>query len=143
MLTHRQQQGSAVAIKENQLFGDWLIQQDCITAEQLDTALADQKKNGGRIGQSLVRLDFLSDGELTKQLAEYLNFDYISLADFSVLDKDVARRVPENIAKRFGVLAIEETPEHIIVAMSDPLNVIAVDTVSVKLKVTSSLATMS
>ncbi len=134
MLTHRQQQGSAVAIKENQLFGDWLLQQDCITLEQLDAALADQKKNGGRIGQSVVRLKVLSDGELTKQLAEYLDFDYISLADFSVFDKDVARRVPENIAKRFGVLAVEETPEHIVVAMSDPLDVIAVDTVSVKLK---------
>ncbi len=134
MITHKQQQGSAVAIKENQLFGDWLIQQDCISPEQLDTALEDQKKNGGRIGQSMVRLKFLSDDVLTKQLAEYLDFDYISLADFSVLDKDVARRVPENIAKRFDVLAIEETQEHIIVAMSDPLNVIAIDTVSVKLK---------
>ena len=134
MLTHRQQQGSVVAIKENQLFGDWLIQHDCITPEQLDAALADQKKNGGRIGQSMIRLKLLSDDSLTKQLAEYLDFDHISLADFSVLDKDVARRVPENIAKRFGVLAIEETEDHIVVAMSDPLNVIAVDTVSVKLK---------
>ena len=134
MLTHRQQQGSAVAVKENQLFGDWLIQQDCITPEQLDIALEEQKKNGGRIGQSLVRLKVLSDDVLTKQLAEYLNFEYISLADFSVLDKDVARRVSENIAKRFCVLAIEETQEHIVVAMSDPLDVIAIDTVSVKLK---------
>jgi type IV pilus assembly protein PilB len=134
MLTHRQQQGSAVAIKENQLFGDWLIQQECITSEQLDAALADQKKNGGRIGQSLVRLKVLSDGELTKQLAEYLDFEYVSLSDFSLLDKDVARKVSENIAKRFGVLAIEETPDHIVVAMSDPLDVIAIDTVSVKLK---------
>jgi len=134
MLTHRQQQGSATAVKANQLFGDWLIQQDCITHEQLDAALEDQKKNGGRIGQSMVRLKLLSDIELTKQLAAYLNFEYISLADLSVLDKDVTRRVPENIAKRFGVLAIEETQEHVIVAMSDPLDVIAVDTVSVKLK---------
>ena len=123
-----------VAIKENQLFGEWLIQQDCVTPEQLNAALEDQKINGGRIGQSLVRLGVLSDGELTRQLAEYLNFEYVSLADFSVLDKDVARRISENIAKRFGVLAIEETQEYIIVAMSDPLDVIAVDTVSVKLK---------
>ena len=83
MLTHRQQQGSAIAIKENQLFGDWLIQQGCVTPEQLDSALDEQKKNGGRIGQSLVRLKVLSDDELTKQLAEYLNFEYVSLADFS------------------------------------------------------------
>ena len=134
MLTQKEQQGSTIAIRENQLFGDWLMQQDCIGHEQLDAALADQKKNGGRIGQSLVRLKLLSDGDLTKRLAEFLDFEYVSLADFSVLDKDVARRVPENIAKRFGVLAIEETPEHIVVAMSDPLDVIAVDTVSVKLK---------
>ena len=134
LLAHKQEQGSATAIRENQLFGDWLIQQEAITAEQLDSALNEQKTNGGRIGQSLVRLKVLSDDELTRNLAEYLNFDYISLADLSVLDKDVARRIPENIAKRFGVLATEETDEYIIVAMSDPLDVIAVDTVSVKLK---------
>ncbi|MHC4772627.1 MAG: GspE/PulE family protein [Planctomycetota bacterium] len=108
LLAHKQEQGSATAIRENQLFGDWLIQQEAITVEQLDSALNEQKTN--------------------------LNFDYISLADLSVLDKDVARRIPENIAKRFGVLATEETDEYIIVAMSDPLDVIAVDTVSVKLK---------
>ncbi|MHC5089763.1 MAG: GspE/PulE family protein [Planctomycetota bacterium] len=134
LLAHKQEQGSATAIRENQLFGDWLIQQEAITVEQLDSALNEQKTNGGRIGQSLVRLKVLSDDELTRNLAEYLNFDYISLADLSVLDKDVARRIPENIAKRFGVLATEETDEYIIVAMSDPLDVIAVDTVSVKLK---------
>ena len=133
MLTDKQQNCS-VAIKENQVFGDWLIMQGCITHEQLDTALEDQKKNGGRLGQSIVRLNILSDGDLTEQLAEYLNFEYISLSDFSTLDKDVARSVPENIAKRFRVLAVEETPEHIVVAMSDPLNVIAIDTISVKLK---------
>ena len=42
MFTHRQQQGSSVAIKENQLLGDWLIEQGHITAEQLEAALADQ-----------------------------------------------------------------------------------------------------
>ena len=134
MFTHRQQQGAVAAISENQLFGDWLIEQGRITREQLDAALAEQKQNGGRIGQSLIRLKVLSDDELTQQLAEYLDFEFISLADFTVLDKDVARRIPENIAKRFGVLAVEETEAHIVVAMSDPLNVIAMDTVSVKLK---------
>lgn len=134
MFTHKQQQDAAIAVKENQLFGDWLLERNHITGEQLDVALEDQKANGGRIGQSLVRLNFLSDGELTKHLAEYLNFECVSLADYTVLDKEVARRVSENIAKRFGVIAIEETEEHIVVAMSDPLDVIAIDTVSVKLK---------
>jgi type IV pilus assembly protein PilB len=131
---HVQQQGSALAVKENLLFGDWLIQRGSITEEQLQSALEDQKKNGGRLGQALVRQKTLPDNQLTMLLAEYLNFEYISLADFSTIDKDVARSIPENISKRFGVLAIEERDDQIVVAMSDPLNVIAVDTVSVKLK---------
>jgi type IV pilus assembly protein PilB len=130
----RQQQGSVLAIKENLLFGDWLIQQGCITEEQLQFALEDQKENGGRIGQALVRLKTLPDNELTMQLADYLDFEYVSLADFSTIDKDVARSIPENIAKRFCVLAIDEQEDQVVIAMSDPLNVIAVDTVSVKLK---------
>lgn len=134
MFKHIQQQGSALAVKENLLFGDWLIQRDCITEEQLQSALEDQKKNGGRLGQALVRQKTLPDNRLTMLLAEYLNFEYVSLADFSTIDKDVARGIPENISKRFGVLAIEERDDQIVVAMSDPLNVIAVDTVSVKLK---------
>ena len=134
MLKNIQQQGSALAIKENLLFGDWLIQQDCISEEQLQSALEDQKKNGGRLGQALVRQKILPDNRLTALLAEYLNFEYVSLADFSKIDKDIARSIPENIAKRFGVLAIEERDDQVVVAMSDPLNVIAVDTVSVKLK---------
>ena len=44
MLTQKEQQGSTIAIRENQLFGDWLMQQGCIGHEQLDAALADQKK---------------------------------------------------------------------------------------------------
>ena len=134
MFKHIQQQGSALAVKENLLFGDWLIQRDCITEKQLQSALEDQKKNGGRLGQALVRQKTLPDNRLTMLLAEYLNFEYVSLADFSTIDKDVARSIPENIAKRFGVLAIEERDDQVVVAMSDPLNVIAVDTVSVKLK---------
>jgi type IV pilus assembly protein PilB len=131
---HIQQQGSALAVKENLLFGDWLIQRECVTEAQLQSALEDQKKNGGRLGQALVRQKALPDNRLTMLLAEYLNFEYVSLADFSTIDKDVARSIPENIAKRFGVLAIEERGDQVVVAMSDPLNVIAVDTVSVKLK---------
>ena len=134
MFKHMQQQGSALATQENLLFGDWLIQRDCITEEQLQSALEDQKQNGGRLGQALVRRKILSDNRLTMLLAEYLNFEYVSLTDFSAIDKDVARSIPENIAKRFGVLAIEEREDVVVVAMSDPLNVIAVDTVSVKLK---------
>ncbi len=125
---------SAAAIKDNLLFGDWLIQKGCIGDEQLQAALDKQRQDGGRLGQALVQLEYLQDIQLTQLLAEYLGLEYQSLENLEDIDKEIARCVSENIAKRFCVLAIHQSDDRIIVAMADPLNVIAIDTVSVKLK---------
>jgi hypothetical protein len=59
--------------------------------------------------------------------------EYVSLDDVSKIDIGVARLVPEAIAKRFCLVAIGEEDSVIIVAMSDPLNVVAIDTITLKL----------
>jgi type IV pilus assembly protein PilB len=120
--------------KGNLLFGDWLLQNGYLDESQIRQALDDQIANGGRIGQALVRLKIIDQLQLIQLLAEYLNLDYLSLEDLTAVDKDIARAVPENIAKRFCMLAVRQEQDRVIVAMSDPLNVIAIDTVSVKLK---------
>ncbi|MCI0498829.1 MAG: Flp pilus assembly complex ATPase component TadA [Planctomycetales bacterium] len=125
---------SASAVQEGMLFGDWLVQEGCITDQQLAAALEDQKQNGGRLGQALTRLKYLENNQLLRHLAAYLNLDFITLTDPSIINKELARGLPENIAKRFCVLVLGADENHIIVAMADPLNVVAMDTVSVKLK---------
>jgi type IV pilus assembly protein PilB len=120
--------------KGNLLFGDWLLQNGYLDESQIRQALDDQIANGGRIGQALVRLKIIDQLQLIQLLAEYLNLDYLSLEDLTAVDKDIARAVPENIAKRFSMLAVRQEQDRVVVAMSDPLNVIAIDTVSVKLK---------
>ncbi len=134
MFNQKPQNASATAIRDNLLFGDWLIQKGCLNEEQLHAALEKQRQEGARLGQTLIQLEFVQDIQLTLLLAEYLGLEHISLGNLEVIEKDVARCVSENIAKRFGVLAVRSEGDRIIVAMSDPLNVIAIDTVSVKLK---------
>ena len=63
---------------------------------------------------------------------KYIHFDDSNRADF--IDMDVARLLPESIAQRFCLVAIGEVDNKVIVAMADPLNVIAIDTVTLKLK---------
>ncbi len=48
------------------MLGDMLISERLITPEQRDRALARQKKNGGRIGDAMVELGYLSNGELDR-----------------------------------------------------------------------------
>lgn len=134
MITQPLQTASQSSIKGNLLFGDWLLQNGYLDESQIHQALDDQLVNGGRIGQALVRLKIIDQLQLIQLLAEYLNLPYLALDDLTTIDKDIARGVPENIAKRFCMMAVRQEQDRVLVAMSDPLNVIAIDTVSVKLK---------
>lgn len=124
---------SAVA-KENTLFGDWLQSQQKLSANDLHLALQEQSKHGGRLGEILVRLGKMSEADVAEALAEFLKIDYMCLEDLSVIQTEVARKVPETIAKRFSLVAMNEADGKVTIAMADPLNVVAVDTVTVKLK---------
>ncbi len=48
------------------MLGEMLVSERLITPEQRDRALARQKKNGGRIGDAMVELGYLSTGELDR-----------------------------------------------------------------------------
>lgn len=116
------------------LFGDWLLQHKCIKSDDLQRALQEQKTSGKRLGQVLVDMGKLTDVQAAKALGEYLNVEFVTLEDLSTIQMDIARSIPENLAKRFYVVALREGPEGVEMAMADPLNVIAIDTVTFKIK---------
>ncbi len=116
------------------LFGESLVSKGLLTRRGLIEALNNQRENGGRLGKVLLRLKLLSEDDITRALAEYLSMEYVRLDDVSKIDMDTARTLPENISKRFCLVAIGETDDKIVVAMADPLNVIAIDTIALRLK---------
>jgi len=116
------------------LFGELLVSKELITKNDLAEALNEQRKNGGRLGEVLVRLKKLSEEDVTQALADYLSMEHVSFEDVSTINTDVARVLPESICKRFCLVAIAEERNKVIVAMADPLNVIAIDTITLKLK---------
>ena len=126
--------GNTSCVEVGILLGDWLVDKGLITHRKLCEALDEQRQNGGRLGEVLIKLKMLSAKELTSSLGEYLAIDYANLDDLTKIDVSVARSIPENIAKRFCLIATGEDDDKIVVAMGDPLNVIAIDTVSLKLK---------
>ncbi len=122
-------------LKGGVLFGDWLVGNGMVTTEQLHQSLVEQSKTGGRLGEVLIRTNMLSDNEVAGALGKFLNIEAVSLEDVSLIDADVARKIPETIATRFCLMAIGSGEDgKVKVAIADPLNVVAVDTVTVKLK---------
>ena len=120
--------------KADLLFGESLVSKGLLNHRELIEALNEQREHGGRLGEVLLRLKMLSNEDVTGALAEYLSMEYIRFDDVAKIDMNVARMLPENIAKRFYLVAIGEIDDKIIVAMADPLNVIAIDTITLKIK---------
>jgi len=124
-------------LEANLPFGELLVSKGLISREELEKVLNEQSKQGGRLGEVLLRLEKLNHEDVTRALAEHLSMEYIRLDDTSKMDKidmDIARMLPESIAKRFCLVAIGEADDKVVVAMADPLNVIAIDTVALKMK---------
>jgi len=118
-------------------FGELLVSKNLISREELEKVLTEQSKQGGRLGEVLLRLEKLNHEDVTMALAEHLSIEYIRLGDANKMDKidmDIARMLPESIAKRFCLVAIGEADDKVVVVMADPLNVIAIDTVALKMK---------
>ncbi len=113
-------------------FGEWLVSRNSLTHRQLREVLSEQQQHGGRLGEVLRRLKMLDDESVTSSLAEYMGIEYLSLHNPAEIEMDVAREIPERIAKRFCLIGISQDNEHIVVAMADPLNIIAIDTVEFK-----------
>ncbi len=127
------QQDISKKMDANHLFGESLVSKGLLSRRELIEALNEQRDKGGRLGEVLLQLKMLTEEEVTHALAEYLSLEYFHFDDVSKIDMGVARILPESITKRFCLVAIGEIDDKVIVAMVDPLNVIAIDTITLKI----------
>ncbi|MGD0922169.1 MAG: type IV-A pilus assembly ATPase PilB [Terriglobia bacterium] len=106
--------------------GEILIKEKVISGEQLKQALEFQKTNGGRLGNALVKLGFLSDDEVTAVLSRQYGVPSINLAYFEV-DPNVIKLIPMETAMKYQILPLSRVGSSLTVAMVDPTNVFAMD----------------
>jgi type IV pilus assembly protein PilB len=117
--------------KASSRFGELLLSKGLLNRRELTEALNEQRSRGGRLGEILVKLRMLSDEDVRCALAEHLATERVHLDEIEI-NMNVARLVPEAIAKRFSVVAIDERNGSIMVAMTDPLDVVATDTIMMR-----------
>jgi type IV pilus assembly protein PilB len=106
--------------------GDALIHEGLINEEQLQQALALQKKSGKRLGAVLVEMHLVTEQDIVQILSKQLRIPFIDLSNY-LIDPVIAKLVPEHIAKRHMLIPINKVGNKLTVAMVDPLNIIAID----------------
>jgi general secretion pathway protein E len=112
--------------------GEILVAQGAITAAKLAEALAAQAERGGRLGEVLVSMKACSEEQVLKALAAQLELPYQMRVSTEDVSADLVKLVPINFAKQAKLLPLRieaDGDRHAVVALSDPLDTGAIDSV--------------
>jgi len=112
--------------------GDLLVEKGLITEDQLQHALGEQKKLGRKLGGTLVELGMIDEDSLLNLLASQLNIPLIDINNYNY-SNDVAKLLPESIARRYRALVLEDRERDYLVVMADPTDIYALDEIQSKL----------
>jgi len=106
--------------------GDLLVQQGKLSEAQLQNALQEQKKSGGKLGKVLIQLGYIQEDELLQLLSQQLDIPFIDLRSYRY-DPEVVRKLSETHARRFRSILLNTGKNGALVGMADPTDLFAVD----------------
>lgn len=116
----------------NERIGDYLVSQGLLTEDQLQQVLQAQKESNGakRFGDVVVEKGFMSEVNFTKALAGKLRVQYVDLEKIEI-NSDAVQKVPEQLARKHTVIAINIQGKRLTVATNDPVNFIVLEDIKV------------
>ena len=103
-----------------------LVSGKLIKEKDLARALDIQRKSGGSLGKILIENGFVSEKELLVAMSQQLNIPPINLSKYKI-DKSLSELISEKIARQYSLIPISKIGKVLTVAMSDPLNLFAID----------------
>src|ERR1035437_4371527 len=122
-----------MARPEKVRIGNLLVQDKLISEEQLSLALEQQKRSGRKLGRVLIENGFATEEGISETLAKQLKIPYLNLKHYNI-NLQVARMLPEMLARRFRALLLEDKGNTYLVAMGDPTDLFAYDEIARSLK---------
>ena len=108
-------------------FGELVLERTRVTPEQLEQTMRSKSDPRERLGQALVRLGLLSEGEVVELLAQQFSLPIADAEQLSQADPTAVRLIPEHLARQAGVLALRKRDGALEVAVGDPLDVVSLD----------------
>lgn len=111
---------------------DILYEKGLITDEQLDRILKIQQDNGNDLQKIIINLDILKKDELMLALADEIGVKYVNLDDINI-EPTIVVLIPEEMARRHQLIAIDKDEKKLTVAMANPLDVFAHDELKIRL----------
>ncbi len=106
--------------------GELLVREKLISLQQLRRAQDEQKRSGQNLGYTLAKLGYISDGEITNFLSTQYRLPAINLDEYEI-ESDVVKLVARDVCEKHRIMPVSRSGASLIVAMSDPTNLHAID----------------
>ncbi|MBN2312299.1 MAG: Flp pilus assembly complex ATPase component TadA [Sedimentisphaerales bacterium] len=119
---------SRIAIGNKMPLGELLIEREIVTAEQIETALAEQKDKGHRklLGELLVEMGYCTENQIVSALAHTYGVPYAQVGP-KICDPKVLEILPREFLEEHVVLPLFKVHDMLTVAVSEPTNVFLLD----------------
>jgi general secretion pathway protein E len=109
--------------------GQILLETEGLAPEALEQALATQEREGGRLGELLIKMRVLGEEAVLRALGLQLGIGFSSDLPHAEIDGDLATRIPIGFAKQHRLLPVKREADAVVVVTADPLDVGALDDV--------------
>ena len=110
-----------------------LVKGKLIKNEDLERAIETQRKSGGNLGKILVQQGHISQKDLMVVVSRQLNIPPINISKYKI-DKSLTQLIPDRVARQYSVIPISKLGNVLTIAMSDPLNIFAIDEIKMLTK---------
>ena len=115
-----------------EFLSDILHKKGLISEKNIDRIIKMQKDSGKDLQKIIIELNILKKDEMMIALAEEIGVKYVNLSDIDS-DPVIVVLIPEEMARRHQLIAIDKSENKLTVAMANPLDVFAYDEIKIRL----------
>jgi len=113
--------------------GEMLVEENLITPEQLESALALQRQQGGKLSEILTNQGVIKPEVLATVLSIQLNLPLIDLKRHTV-QPQALRLIPEEMARKHALIPLDIVNDSLLVVMADPEDIHTIEDVKTQAK---------
>lgn len=115
-----------MARPEKVRLGEILVEQNLISADDLNKSLEEQKRTGRKLGRIFVDSGYVTEIQISEALARQLKIPFIDIQLFNT-KTEIINKLPEAQARRFRCVVLEDRGGTYLVGMVDPTDFFAYD----------------
>ncbi|MFN3739379.1 MAG: GspE/PulE family protein [Thermodesulfovibrionales bacterium] len=109
--------------------GELLKEKGLLNEARLQVALKHQQATGQLLGDILIKLGFVSGIDIAQTIAEQAGLEFIDILNYP-LSAEGLQKIPKSMAQRFRFIPIEMRNGRLLIGITNPGNVGAIDAVT-------------